>query len=94
MPYPFGIAALFPADAELGFVNEVGAKHGDVLPKPLENRLTDTQRLDRFFVGTGEKVLIVRRGRAEHIPENMRKGELHDVTAFNWAGGTPDIQQM
>ena len=71
-----------PAETELRFVDEVGAKDGDVLLETGQHGLADTKRLDGLLIRTGEKMLIVWRGWGEEVAKNMGKCELHGFDPF------------
>jgi hypothetical protein len=65
-------------------MHKVRAKHGDVVLESRQHGLTDTQSLYRFLVGSGEKVLVVRRGRAENVAKKMGKRETHGSNPFQF----------
>jgi hypothetical protein len=52
-------------------MDQVGAEYGDILREARQHGLADTECLDCFFVGAGEKVLVVRSGEPEYIAETM-----------------------
>jgi hypothetical protein len=81
-------------EPELRFVDEVGAKDGDVRPELREHGPADTQGLNRLLVGAGQKVFVVRGGKPEDIAEKMRKSELHGGEPFDITLASPfDIRQ-
>ena len=72
-------------------MHEVGTEYSNVLLEPRQHRLADTERLKGFFVGTGEKVFVMRRGQAEDVAEDMRNGKRHGCDPFH---GTLGSRQM
>lgn len=64
-------------------MHKVRAQDGDVLLKPGQDRLADTERLDRGFVGAGEKVFVEPSGEPENIAQTLRKCEIHGYDPFS-----------
>jgi hypothetical protein len=63
-------------------MHEVRAEDGDILLEPCQYGLADAKRLQGFFVGAGEKVLVVRRRAAKNIVKTMEKGKMHGRNPF------------
>jgi hypothetical protein len=66
-------------------MHQVGTKGGDILLEPSQHGLAHAKGLDGFLIGAGEKVLIVRRGEAEDVAQNMRKRKAHGCDPFHYA---------
>jgi hypothetical protein len=76
-------SVLPPPKTKLGLVHEVGTQDGNVLTEPSQHRLADTKRLDRFLIGTSQKVLVVQTGHPEDIAEDMGKSDVHRGDPFH-----------
>jgi hypothetical protein len=64
-------------------VNKVRTKDRDILAEPRQHWLADAKCLDRFLIGTGQQMLIMRHGQAEHIAKNRREDESHGYNPFH-----------
>lgn len=48
-------------------MHQIRTQDRNILLEPGQHRLADPKCLHRFLVGTGKKVLVMRRRQAEHV---------------------------
>jgi hypothetical protein len=88
-----GLEALSTPKTKLSLMHQIGTKNSDVLTEPGKHRLTNTKRLHRLFISTGQKMLIMLLGNHRDAAKNTRKREIHGDNPFHMPPAQRRAQQ-